>query len=104
MNVGFIGCGNIANYHAEVLKALDINILAVSARENSPNISSFSEKYGIQHQYTRWQEIVENESLDALWVVVSWEQMDALLIPLIETGIPLFLEKPVALSSENMSQ
>ena len=28
MNVGFIGCGRIAHFHADVLKELDANILA----------------------------------------------------------------------------
>lgn len=99
MNIGFIGCGNIAHFHADVLKALGVSIIAVSAREHSPNIGLFSEKYVIRKQYTRWQEMVENESLDALWVVATWNKMEEMLIPLIETGLPLFLEKPIALSS-----
>jgi predicted dehydrogenase len=99
MNIGFIGCGNIAHFHADVLKALGVSIIAVSAREHSPNIGLFSEKYVIRKQYTRWQEMLENESLDALWVVATWNKMEEMLIPLIETGLPLFLEKPIALSS-----
>ena len=95
MNVGFIGCGNIAYFHADVLKALDVNISAVSARENSPNIGPFSEKYDIRNQYTHWQEMVENEVLDALWVVASWDEMDKLLLPVIKLGLPTFFEKPV---------
>ena len=102
MNIGFIGCGNIAHSHADVLKSLGINISAVSARKKSPNIGPFSEKYNIQSQYIQWQEMVKNEELDALWVVASWDQIDAMLIPLIETGTPLFLEKPIALSSDRI--
>ena len=102
MKIGFIGCGNIAPYHANVLKELDVNIVAVSARENSPNIVLFSDKYNVRSQYNQWQKMVENEELDALWVVASWDQMDTMLIPLIETGTPLFLEKPIALSSDRI--
>ena len=103
-NIGFIGCGNIAHFHADTLMALNQNIVAVSARKNSPNLSPFSEKYGINRQYTDWQKMVENENLDALWVVASWNQMDDLLIPLIKTDLPLFLEKPVALSSQKIQK
>jgi predicted dehydrogenase len=104
LNIGFIGCGNIAHFHADVLKALGVNISAVSARENSPNISQFSKKYKIQKQYADWRKMVDNEALDALWAVPSWTQLDTMLIPLIETGVPLFLEKPVALSSAKIRE
>jgi len=62
MKIGFIGCGKIAHFHANVLRELGVNIIAVSARENSPNIVPFTEKYHIPNQYTQWQEMVENES------------------------------------------
>ena len=48
--------------------------------------------------------MVGNENLDALWVMATWDKMDKLLIPLIKTGLPLFLEKPIALSSENIEE
>ena len=104
MNVGFIGCGKIAHFHADTLMALNQNIVAVSARKKSPNIGPFSKKYGINRQYADWKLMVENEDVDALWVVASWNQMDDLLIPLIKTDLPLFLEKPVALSSEKIKK
>jgi predicted dehydrogenase len=99
MQIGFIGCGNISHFHADVLMKLNQNIVAVAAKKNSPNIIPFSDKYFIKKKYYNWHEMVDNENLDALWVVASWNQIDSLLIPLIETGLPLFLEKPVALSS-----
>ncbi len=104
MNIGFIGCGHIAHFHADVLFELGVNIAAASARENSPNIGPFVEKYNINKYYTNWEKMIENETLDALWVVTSWNQINSLLIPLIKTGIPLFLEKPVALSSEKIRE
>ena len=58
MNIGFIGCGNIAHFHADTLTALNQNIVAVSSRKNSPNIVPFSKKYGINRQYTDWQKMV----------------------------------------------
>ena len=102
MNVGFIGCGSIAHFHADVLKELDANILAVSARENSPNLNIFAKKFSLENRYTNWETMVEKESLDVLWVMASWDQMDSLLVPLIQTGIPLFLEKPIALCSKRI--
>ena len=102
MNIGFIGCGKIAHFHADVLKESNANILAVSARDNSPNLISFAEKFCIENRYTNWATMVEKESLDVLWVTASWDKMESLLIPLIKTRIPLFLEKPIALSSKRI--
>ncbi len=48
--------------------------------------------------------MVDNEALDALWVMPSWSQLDTMLIPLIKTGVPLFMEKPVALSSARIRE
>ena len=48
--------------------------------------------------------MIRKESLDVLWVMASWDQMDSLLIPLIKTGIPLFLEKPIAVSSKKIRE
>jgi predicted dehydrogenase len=99
MKIGFIGCGNIAHFHADVLIALDVNIIAVSAREDSKKIGPFCEKYNITKHYSDWRIMVAKENLDALWVMTTWNQMDDLLLPLIESELPLFLEKPIALSS-----
>ena len=104
MNMGFIGCGKIAYYHAQVFKRLNINIAAVASRENSSNLLPFCEKFSIDNKYTNWITMVEKESLDALWVMIGWDQMDSLLIPLIKTKIPLFLEKPIALSSKKIHE
>ncbi len=102
MNVGFIGCGRIAHFHADVFKKLGVNIVAVASREHSSNLSQFAERYMINKKYTDWEKMVEKEHLDALWVMASWDQMDSLLIPLIKTSIPLFLEKPIALCSKRI--
>ena len=104
MNVGFIGCGHIAHFHGEVFKKLGVRIFSVSARENSSNLIPFAEKFSIDNRYTNWETMVEKESLDALWVMIGWDQMDSLLIPLIKTKIPLFLEKPIALSSKRIHE
>ena len=104
MNIGFIGCGNIAHFHADVLIHLGHTITAVSARPESKNINTFSEKYNVKSKYSSWEEMLSKESFDALWVVAGWQEIDNMLLPILAKGIPTFFEKPVALTAEKLEQ
>lgn len=102
LNIGMIGCGNISRSHADVLESLGVNIQAVSATPNSKNIGSFVKEYSVKHSYKNWNEMIEQEKLDAVWVVASWDVIDEMLLPILEYKIPVFFEKPVALSHEKI--
>jgi predicted dehydrogenase len=104
LQVGMIGCGNIAGFHAEVLKFLGITITSVCGSPNSLRVAAFADKHGIEKRYGTWQEMVTKEKLDALWVVAKWDNIDSMLLPLLEYGIPIMFEKPVALSTEKLSE
>lgn len=98
-NFGFIGCGKISRFHADVVKTLGHNIAGVSARSGSSNIDDFSEIYNIPGIYYDWEEMVKKQRPDALVVAVSWDQTEGIIENVISTGIPCLIEKPVALSS-----
>ena len=75
MNVGFIGCGKISHYHADVLRYLKINIISASDI-NQQNLNIFQKKYFVKSSYESWQEMLKNEKLDAIWVTASWDIID----------------------------
>jgi len=102
LRVGFIGCGEIASYHADVLIALGCSIQAVAARAGSKNIDKFLSRYKNVAAYDSWSDMVAEQDLDALWVVASWNAIDDLLLPVLECDLPIFFEKPVALSSAKL--
>ena len=99
LRIGFIGCGQISEYHADALLELGCRITAVSARPGSERIKDFKEKYGVPASFDSWQDMVELSEIDALWVTASWNSIDELLLPVLRCNIPTFFEKPVALSS-----
>ncbi len=101
MNIGFIGCGNIANFHADVLKFLKKELTA-AADNNFDSLKQFQIKYNVKSGYYSWKEMLEKESLDAIWVTVSWNVVDNLLLDILSYGIPTFFEKPVALTPEKI--
>ena len=100
----FIGCGQIAHFHADVLMHLGCKIVGVAAKEDNDRLSAFKNKYNIGQSFFSWNEMVENCEFDAIWVVASWPAIDDMILDLIKLGKPIFVEKPVALSSERIKE
>jgi len=106
MNIGFIGCGNIASYHADVLEELGHRIQAVTYRSNKKRAEQFAKEYGVNSLFadSDWKRMLQKEALDSLWVIPSWDQIDLMFQDVVETGIPAFFEKPIALSASRLDQ
>lgn len=104
IKVGFIGCGNIAHFHADVLKHLGAQIQCVAYKKNKDRAEKFSDKYNINKIYNNWEEMLNSEKVDCLWVAARWHKGDKVLSPIMSYGIPTFFEKPVALSSSQINE
>ena len=102
LNFIFIGCGNVAKFHADVIYGMGHQISAICARKQSPRIIPFAETYKIKRIYDNWQEMLNKESPDAIVVAVNWNQTELIIENIIKSGIPCLIEKPVALSSEKL--
>lgn len=104
LNVGFIGCGKIAPFHADVLKFFNVNISAVSYKTNQENAELFANKYDVKNIYPDWQLLIKEKEVDFLWLVPTWDQIDLIFEEIISSGIPAFFEKPVSLSSDKIKR
>lgn len=98
----FIGCGKIAHYHADVITALGHKIVAVAARPNSENIRFFSEKYEIKRSFYNYRIMLEEMHPDAIINCTSWDKTESLIEDVISYGVPVLVEKPIALSSHRI--
>lgn len=101
---GLIGCGNAARLHADVIRALGHEIAAVCARPNSPRLPVFARDFGVPRTFTDWRAMVESRSLDALVIAVSWDQTEHLAADVVRAGVPVLIEKPLALSSQRAEE
>lgn len=98
-SVGFIGCGQTAMLHADVLSHLSVGISSVVAKNpSSQNVNSFAKKYNVKNIYFDIDEMILSESLDALWVVTPWNTNYSILKKIRKYNIPIFVEKPIACS------
>ena len=102
LKIGFIGCGRMAEYHARVLRALGAGISAVCGRRDSNQVKAFAKRHGIPRVYDTWLELVRDHEVEALWVTTPWDVTGELLLSLIQTKLPLFIEKPVAIDSKRI--
>ena len=84
----FIGCGEIAYYHADVILAHGHQIVGVSARPNSKKIGPFSQKYHIESCYVDFLKMLEDLEPDAIIVCTSWDQTEEICTDVIKSGIP----------------
>jgi predicted dehydrogenase len=100
----FIGCGKVAHYHADVIYAHKHKIVGVAARKNSKNIGIFADKYNIKSRYSDFNLLFKELKPDAVIVCVSWDQIRIIIKDVIDFGYPVLVEKPIALSSNEVME
>jgi predicted dehydrogenase len=101
LSFGFIGCGKIAPYHADVVRALGHSVTAVAARPGSKRIKDFSTTYSAQ-PFDDWQQMLKAHRLDALLVLTPWNVTETLAVDVVSSGIPCLIEKPIAVSGRQI--
>lgn len=103
VRVGFVGVGGIAGVHLEnISKNNHAEIIAVCdiAEESA-------KKKGMKYNasfYTDLDEMLENESLDAIFVCVPPFAHGDIEEKIVERGIHLLVEKPLGLDLENVQR
>jgi len=102
LKVGFVGTGfmgqnaHLFNY-ANLGDLCEVVAMAEPRRELGQQVAA---RYGIPRVYANHMELLESEKLDAI-VASQPYQRHAILIPdILKAGIPVFTEKPLALSVE----
>lgn len=93
LRVGIVGAGWIATDHRVVLEKLGHEIAAVCDvdRERADALTR-----GRARVYTDWQELLDTEELDALWVATPPLHHAGPTVAALECGVPVYLEKPIA--------
>ena len=101
LRVGVIGVGRMAQVcHLPILAKLPQVELVAFCDTNPENLGKSSDECGVQARYSDHHDLFEKEKLDAVCVFVPpFAHTDAEIIAA-QNGIPIFVEKPPALSME----
>src|SRR5687767_6713108 len=97
---GLIGCGDIARRNvAPALRDLaNCELLAVS-RANYEKAESFAREFGARRWYERWQDLIGDEEIDAVYVATPVHLHALQTIAAAEAGKHVLCEKPMAMNA-----
>jgi predicted dehydrogenase len=94
--IGFFGCGGIGSYHAERLKRLENVEIAGGTDTDSQRLKTFVDRFG-GVPYRSLDEMLSAGRPDAVYATTPPFARGP-EVAAIEKGIPVFFEKPVALT------
>jgi predicted dehydrogenase len=97
VNIGIVGCGMVSeSIHLPVLtKCKNVRVTTV-VDTNKNQAFSLGERYNIKHRQTNYKEIID--LVDAAIVAVPHHLHAPITIDLLQKGLHVFVEKPMALT------
>src|SRR3989338_1713961 len=109
VKIGFIGCGSHAFRNIyPCLQFLPVDLMAV-CDVNKDKVELFKRKFGAFRAYTDYEEMLSVEKLDAVVVVVGFDEDDSpLYLPIVNNilakGLPVWFEKPPARNAPEVKE
>ncbi|MGC8639426.1 MAG: NAD-dependent epimerase/dehydratase family protein [Isosphaeraceae bacterium] len=96
--VGFLGTGYIADWHARALRAIPTVSLEAVCDRDEPRAQAFAQRHGVQRFYKSLDAMLGDPelALDAVHVLLPPELHASAASSLIDRGLHVFLEKPMA--------
>lgn len=104
LRVGIIGCGKIADGHAEIVKHLDGAELAAVCDREPLLAEQLAVRYGVPGWYGDTAEMLDREKLDVVHITTPPAVHLHLTRQCVNAGAHVFLEKPLALTSPEARQ
>jgi len=95
LNLGIVGCGDIADYTAWVSKLVPQVSLSACCDVNAERASVFAKRHRISQNFTDFTEMLEKADLDAIYLAVPHNLHHEMILSAVEAGKPVFVEKPV---------
>jgi len=99
MRVGIVGCGKIADGHAEQLRAIGGADLVAACDREPLMVERFAQRWNGVAAHADMAEMVRAERLDVVHIVTPPDSHVQLACQAMELGCHVFLEKPFALDA-----
>ena len=96
VRVGLAGLGRFGKLHAAVLAALPGVELAAVCDPDRSEVAAVATRFGVPGRYPGLEEMLAGEALDACFLVTPEPLHAAQAVTVLERGVALFVEKPLA--------
>lgn len=100
IQAGVIGVGAMGRHHARVYSELDETELIAVADVDAGRAEAMARRYRVR-TYTDYREMLARERLDLVSLVVPTHLHREVALDVIETGVHLLVEKPIASTVED---
>ena len=105
IRVGIVGTGYIADFHARAIRAARGVELVSVCDVNLSNARSFATDWGVPAAaYGSLEPMIKDQQLDAVHVLVPPDQHYSLGSTALQSGLHVFLEKPMCVSPEEADE
>jgi len=95
LQLGIVGCGDIAGYTAWVSKLVPRVKLSACCDVNEERVRSFAKRHRIAQTHTDYAEMLEKARLDAVYLAVPHNLHYEMILAAIKLGLPVLVEKPI---------
>ena len=104
LRVGVVGCGKIADGHAEVLAYLPGAELVAACDREILQAEQLAVRFGVPHWYSDLGEMLAAENLDVVHITTPPGAHLPLTRQCVEAGAHVFLEKPLTLTAPESAE
>ena len=105
VRVALIGAGGMANgVHYPSLAAFDDVELVGLCDLVEDKLSSTADRFGIDGRYADYRQMIEETAPDAVYLLMPPHHLFDLAIQVLEAKLPLFIEKPPGVTTEQTQQ
>jgi len=102
--IAVVGCGSLgqAVHLPNIVKNPRLELIA-TCDVVEENAKSAKEKFGAQRAETDWRRVVEADDIDMALLATHVNLRGEFIVPMLEAGKPVYTEKPLSPSSEDMN-
>jgi predicted dehydrogenase len=94
MDMAIVGCGVVAQDHLNVLTKMKILHPVAVCDKSEPMASKVAKKWNIEHCYTNFSEMIQNEDISLVSILTPPESHAPLAVDAINHGVNVLVEKP----------
>lgn len=99
--IGVLGCGNLARMHARCISQIEGMEIAAYCDGIAANARSMLEEFGGSYAATDPDRLFADPELDGIYVITHHDSHASYSIRALEAGKHVFVEKPLAMTTED---